>query len=336
MVTQGPVSSLTEDLEKNINIIRNRYQAETLRLKKSSVGTKSKTELAILYDEAVVNKEVLRKVEQKLAEINIDVVQAGGQLAQLLSKQKFGIFPVLVTTERADRMVFNLSLGKVIILINGTPFGIIAPAVFYDFFSAMDDVYQLPAIGYTLLFLRYIALGISLLLPSIYVVITSFNTEIVRIQLALTIAGTRASVPYPSLLEVLFMLIMMELLTEASIRLPKTIGAAATTVGGLILGQAATEAGLVSTIMIIIVASVAIANFSIPINSMNFAIRIFKYVILFITSALGYIGLVFSIIGLVTYLASLRSFGSPYFTLFLKPRLKSTYQGQAIESSPGK
>jgi spore germination protein len=220
-------------------------------------------------------------------------------------------------TERPDRAAINLSQGKVVIIIDGTPFALIGPAVFYDFFSGVDDLYQSFFISRFLVFLRYMGLFISLTVPALYVSIASFNPEIFRVQLTISIAGSRAAVPYPSFLEVFFMLGTMELITEASLRLPKAIGQTATTVGGLILGQAAQQAGLVSAIMIIVVASVAIANFVIPVNAMSFSIRVSKYILVAFASIFGIIGLIAALVGLIIYLCGLRSLGQPYLKLFI-------------------
>ena len=160
--------------------------------------------------------------------------------------------------------------------------------------------------------LRYISLFITLVLPSLYIAIVSYNPEIFRVQLTLSIAGSRAAVPYPSYIEVIFMLFMIEALTEASLRLPKFIGSTATTVGGLILGQAAQQAGLVSSIMIIITSAVAIANFVIPINAMSFAMRFVKYVLILFASLFGIIGTTVGLFLVIGYLVNMRSFGEPY------------------------
>ena len=234
----------------------------------------------------------------------------------MITRHKSFLFPTIVITERPDRIAYNLSKGKVIVMMEGTRFALILPSVFYDFMSSMDDLYLPSWIAKFLVLLRYLGLGTALLLPAMYVGITAYNPELFRVQLALSIAGSRMSVPYPAYIEVFFMLIMMELLTEASIRLPKAIGPTATTVGGLILGQAATEAGLVSNIMIIIVSAVAISNFVIPINEMGFAMRVTKYLLLIVSTFTGLIGVIFGLIGIIYYLVSLNSFGRPYLAFF--------------------
>lgn len=324
----GPQDALNENLSTNLNLIRHRYHSGSLTIEQQTVGQMSQTKVAVVYDQSIADQTILSEVKNKLSGIKVDVLQSVGQLHQLLSKQKWSLFPTYLITERPDRIVKNLAQGKVVIVFATSPFALIIPSVFFDFFSSMDDIYQLPGVGRFLSFLRYIGLFIATLLPGLYVGIVAYNPEVFRVQLALSIAGSRAAVPYPSYLEVLFMLMMMEFLIEASIRLPKTVGPTATTVGGLILGQAATEAGLVSNIMIIIVASVAISNFVIPINAMGFAIRVVKYPILLLAGFFGLVGVVVGLVGLVFYLSNLRSFGMPYLKLFETDQFKNKDQNK--------
>lgn len=313
----GPKQAFTEDMSLNYSILRSRYPEPSLTIEKASLETHPGNELSIVYDRELVDHAILDRVRSDLERLKKRlVIQAAGQLQRRMSKFKHTLFPTVLITERPDRVVLNLSQGKVAVFLDGTPFVIVAPAVFYDFMSAMDDLYTHFWTGHFLLFLRYIGLFVNLTLASFYVGFTSYNPEFLRVQLTLSIAGSRAPVPYPSYIEVLFMLLMMELLVEASIRLPRTIGSTATTVGGLILGTAATQAGLVSNIMIIIVASVAISNFVLPINEMMFAMRVMKYVFLGVTTLFGIMGLVIAFIGLLVHLTKKESYGRPYLKVF--------------------
>ncbi|HZG57364.1 spore germination protein [Paenibacillus sp.] len=315
-VIQGPLNAFSEDIGTNVALMRQRYGPASLTMETTTVGTRIKTAVALLSDGETANRGLVEEMKRRIQAVALPVVQSAGQLTQLLGEPKRTLFPRLLVTERPDRAALNLSQGKVVVLLHGTPFAIVAPATFYDFFASMEDLYQQYFISRFLLFLRYAALLISLTLPATYVAISAYNPEILRVELALAIAGNRVAVPYPAFLEVLFMLLAMELLVEASIRLPKAIGSTATTVGGLILGQAATEASLVSSIMIIIVATVAISNFVVPINSMSFAIRVAKYALLFLATLYGLTGIVLGLIALVGYLVSLDSMGEPYLKLF--------------------
>ncbi|WP_018759404.1 spore germination protein [Paenibacillus terrigena] len=323
---QGPNIGLSENIQTNINLIRNRYPSVHLRVDDCSVGRVSQTKVSILYDSSRVNTDILQEIQKRMKAIQADIVQDLGQLETLITTMKYRLFPVMLNTERPDRIVMNLAQGKIILVMEGTPFALIAPVVFYDFMSAVDDVYQPFWITRSLVILRYLALVTMIILPAFYIAIVSYNPEIFRVQLAVSIAGSRSTVPYPSFMEVFIMLFIVEALIEASIRLPKTIGQTATTVGGLILGQAAHEAGLVSTIMIIVASSVAILNFVIPVNAMSFAMRIVKYPLIILAILFGITGIIVGMFCFTLYLASLTSFGKPYFRFYLDEHSTTNYK----------
>lgn len=322
VIVQGPSDAFNESVEVNMNLIRRRYQSADLKTEMTTVGNKSKTKLAIMYDQKRVDQEVLEELKQRIEGISIDILQAAAELDKYLSIDKIRIFPTTIVTERPDRAVFNLSEGKIVLVVDTVGYVVILPAIFNDFFTAMDDKLQVRPVGYFLKGIRYLGLVLTIVLPALYVAFTSYNPEIWKVQIALLVAGSRATVPYPSYMEVLIMLLMMEFLTEASLRLPKAIGPTATTVGGLILGTAATEAGLVSNIMIILVSAVAISNFVIPLNMMGFTVRVLKYAFILLATIYGLLGVVLGTISVVMYLAGIRSFGKPYFKLFALERSK--------------
>ncbi|MCM3628373.1 spore germination protein [Paenibacillus glycanilyticus] len=314
-VLQGPKDGLNEDIHTSMNLIRNRYKSESLRMESHSAGSKSKIKLMLLFDEQLADAHALSELKEKLSHIHVDLIQSAGQLQKNLIKSRFNLFPLFLTTERPDRVVKNLAEGKIVILIEGSSWALIGPAAFFDFFKSMDDPVQMPVIGQFMLFIRYVALVITLVLPALYIAIISYSPDLLKVQFALLVAGSRMSVPFPSYVEIMFMLIMTEFLIEASIRLPKTISPTATTVGGLILGQAATEAGLVAEVMIIVISAVAISNFVIPVNSMHQAIRVIRYPLIILASFLGTIGVVLGLLALIAYLCNLRSLGKPYMKL---------------------
>lgn len=310
----GPQSGFSESLPTNVGLIRQRYPEQTLVIESTNIGSISKTSVNIVYDSKKVDQDVLKKVKLFLSSIDIEMFQSGEQLLDFTKKSKRTLFPTIMVTERPDRTAVNIAAGKVILLIAGSPFAMLMPTVLRDQMSAMADIYQTYWIGKFLLIVRYIGLITTITLPAMYVALTSYNPEVFRAQLALSVAGSRHAVPYPSFVEVMIMLLMMELLMEASIRLPKAIGSTATTVGGLILGQAATEAGLVSNIMIIIVSLGAISNFVIPISTFSFAVRVSKYFILLLSIFYGLVGVILGVFMLLAYMVSLDSFGKPYLT----------------------
>ncbi len=316
----GPQFAFSEDLSTNLNIIRQNYHGTSLAMNTYQLNDRSNRMVAILYDEASVNKNVLRIIKKKIRALKVPLIQSSGDLGVFLTRRKYTLFPTTILSERPDRIIYNITGGKVIIMVDGSPQSIIAPVTFFDYMVSMEDNYHTYWVSLFGTLLGYFGLFTCLLLPSIYVVVTSYNPEIMRTELALTVTGSRIGVPYTSFIEVLFMLVFMELLTEASIRLPKAVSATATTVGGLILGTAATEAALASNIMIILVAAVAISTFVIPINELSFSLRISRLLLILFTSLFGLNGLIVGFLFLIMLLTNKESFGEPYFKFFHMPK----------------
>lgn len=312
---QGPQKALSEDIETTINLIRQRYHNSSLKVEEIQKNDISNRAIVMLYDIDRIDPSVLEKIKAELEGINNPLFESAEDLQHFLNRSKLTLFPTTMVTERPDRVVYNLVAGKVIIAIDGSPNVIVAPIIFFDFMSSMEDNYRVSVItGFTIL-LRYLGLFTCVLLPSLYIAMTSYNPDILRIELALTVAGSRIGVPYPSFVEVIFMLFFMELLTEASMRLPKAVSGTATTVGGLILGTAATEAALTSTIMVIIISAVAISTFVIPINEMSFAVRVVRVLLIIYTSLFGMVGLLLGFIGIIMFLVNKDSLGEPYLRI---------------------
>ncbi|WP_255286723.1 spore germination protein [Bacillus sp. AFS076308] len=312
---QGPQSGFSESLPTNLGLIRQRYPEPSLQIESTTVGKLSKTKVMIVHDSKLADPDTLKRIKDFLSQIDVQMFETGEQLLELIKKSNRALVPMMLVTERPDRVVVNLAAGKIILLLSGSPFAVVLPTVMKDFMASMEDIYQTFWVTKFLQLLRYIGFITSLVLPGLYVAVTSYNPELFRVQLSISIAGSRTGVPYPSFIEVTIMLIMMEMLTEASIRLPKAIGPTATTVGGLILGQAATEAGLVSNIMIIITSAVAISNFVVPINAFSFTLRIMKYIVLAFATIFGLVGVVVGFMMIVAYMVKLDSFGTPFLTL---------------------
>jgi spore germination protein KA len=313
---QGPQSAFTEDINLNMSLVRLRYNKSTLTVKPFDKGSFSHTSIQVLFDTELVNKRALEMLYKQLDKVDIDLLQASSQLIKELTDRSHRLFPTLLQTERPDRVALMLRRGKIVLLLNGSRFAIILPVRLFDFMHAMDDDYESYWISRFLIIMRYIAISLTIVLPALYIAIVSYNPEIFRVQLAFTIVGSRTGVPYPSFVEVIIMLFMIEALIEASIRLPRFVGSTATTVGGLILGQAAQQAGLVSSIMIIVTSVVAISNFVIPNPSFSQSVRLMKYPFVIIAVIYGISGVVVMFFAMMVYLSSLRSFGEPYLAFF--------------------
>ncbi|MGO4185705.1 spore germination protein [Paenibacillus sp. MCAF9] len=317
---QGPQIALSENINISLNLIRGMYPSPDLSVEEHTIGTLSQTPVFALFDQRRVDPTVLDNVRTKLTTINVEMLQSAGELEKLLVGNRKHLFPTILITERPDRITSAISKGKIIILVKGNMFALILPSTFFDFMHAVEDDYDSYWMTRFLIFLRYTSTLLTITLPALYISVVSYNPELFRVQLAFSIAGSRSAVPYPSFIEVFIMLFMIETLIEASIRLPRYIGSTATTVGGLILGQAAQQAGLVSSIMIIVTSVVAISNFVIPVNSLSFAVRFLKYPLIGIAIFFGITGVAVGLFIYITYLCSLRSFGKPYMRIFGKLR----------------
>lgn len=327
MTIHGSQIALSDNLLTNLNLIRSYYRQPTLNIEYMSLGEINQQKVAIVYDTEKVNTQALKLIKEKLQRVDKQVISAANQFNNYLNDKRFSLFPQMIMTERPDRIIYNIAGGKVVILQDGSSQCLAAPVVFFDFMNTMEDDYHTVIISTFLRLLRYLGFFISLLLPSIYVGVTSYAPEVFRTELALTVAGSRMGVPFSSFVEVLFMLFFMELLLEASIRLPKAVSATATTVGGLILGTAVTEASLASNIMVIIVSAVAISTFVIPVNEMAFAIRIVRLLLIVITSIFGLAGLTLGFLVFILYLTSLDSYGEPYLRVYNYKKNKERSEG---------
>lgn len=325
----GSELALSDNLMTNVNIIRSFYHQPSLIIEYYLKGEVNKPKVALIYDQEKVKKKALEIIKEKLQQIDKQIITETPQFNNFLNDKRFSLFPQMILTERPDRVVYNLAGGKVVLLVDGSPQSMIAPAVFFDFMTTMEDNYHTLFISYYLKMLRYFGIFVCILLPGIYIGAASFSPEVIRTELMLTIAGSRMGVPFTSFVEVLFMLFFMELLLEASIRLPKAISATAATVGGLILGTAVTEAALASNIMVIIVSAVAISTFVIPVNEMAFAIRIVRLFLIVIASIFGLAGLTLGLLCLIMYLVNQTSFGEPFLRVYNYGKEDKKSEGQA-------
>ena len=325
----GSELALSDNLMTNINIIRSFYHEPTLTIEYFLKGEVNKPKIAVIYDQERVKTTALNMIKEKLEEIDKQVITESPQFSNFLNHKRFSLFPQMLLTERPDRIVYNLAGGKIVLLVDGSPQCMMAPAVFFDFMTTMEDNYHTFVISYYLKLLRYLGIFVCILLPGIYIGASSFSPEVFRTEFMLTIAGSRMGVPFTSFVEVLFMLFFMELLLEASIRLPKAISATAATVGGLILGTAVTEAALASNIMVIIVSAVAISTFVIPVNEMAFAIRIVRLLLIVIASIFGLAGLTLGFLCIIMYLVNQTSYGEPFLRMYNYRKGDKKSEGQA-------
>ncbi|WP_279615463.1 spore germination protein [Paenibacillus typhae] len=235
-------------------------------------------------------------------------------MTQFIEDMPNSVFPQFLTTERPDVAVSKLTAGRIIVMIDNSPTALSAPASFFEFFSSPDDYYQRWALGTALRLLRYLALVITITFTAMYVSVTTFHYEMIPEALLRTLAESRNRVPFPPVYEALLMEIMIELLREAGARLPSKIGQTIGIVGGIVIGQAAVQAGLTSNVLIIAVASSAIASFVIPSYMMSASIRLIRFGVIILAGIWGNMGLVIGMALIVIHLSGLTSLGTSYIT----------------------
>ncbi|KXZ38890.1 spore germination protein [Alkalithermobacter thermoalcaliphilus JW-YL-7 = DSM 7308] len=315
-VIRGPRDGFTETLKMNTSLVRRRIRDTKLKVKTLSLGKRSKTDTVIMYIEDIVNEKVLKRVEDRLNTIDIDSIKESGDVEQLIEDNWLSLFPQIQNTERPDVVAAALYEGRVCIMVDNTPFALIAPATLNVFLHSPEDYYERWIISTIIRTLRVIATSASLFLPALYIAVTSYHPGMLPTALTLYVAGTRMGVPFPAFTEALLMEGTLELLREAGIRLPGPIGSTIGIVGGLVIGQAAVEAGIVSPLMVIIVAITAISSFATPSYNMAIGFRILRFMFMILASILGLYGIIIGFLVVAIHLASLKSFGIPYFEPF--------------------
>ncbi|OLO39186.1 spore germination protein [Alkalihalophilus pseudofirmus] len=316
IVVRGPRDGFNEVLHTNVMLLRRRIRDPNLTVQFGHLGRRSKRDFALVYLKGVTNEELVEEMRYRIACIDIDDVAETGDLEQLLEDNVLSPFPQLLRTERPDKTSAQLLNGKVVVIIDGTPFVLIAPLTFEEYFKSPEDNYDRWHIGTFVRILRYIGAFIAMFLPALYIAMVSYHQGMIPTTLALSIAGSREGVPFPAFIEALLMEFTIELLREAGVRLPRPVGQTIGIVGGLVIGDAAVRAGIVSPIMVIVVALTAIASFALPAYNISITFRILRFGVMIAAALFGLFGIVISYILINIHLVGLRSFGSYYTSPF--------------------
>ncbi len=322
-VIRGPREGFIESLQSNLALLRYRLQTTDFRIKSMKIGRLTKTNVALCYVEGIADPRLVEEVKDRVVAIDIDSIADSGYLEQFIEDNHMSPFPQIQNTERPDKAVSAMLEGKVVLLTDGSPFALIAPAVFAQFFQTVEDYTERFVMGSLLRLLRVLALSFALFFPSFYVAIIAFNPELIPTDFAIAIASGRAGVPFPTIMEVLFMEIAMEVLREATVRLPQQVGGALSIVGVLVIGQAAVEAGFANPITVVVIALTTIGSFATPAYNAAIALRMLRFPLVIISGTFGLIGLMFGFILIMNHILSLKSFGVPYLT----PIVPGDFQG---------
>lgn len=312
-VLRGSNQALIENLDTNLNLMRKQIASPDLVVKFHQVGRRSNTKVAVLYLQSLANENVLKEFERRIESIDIDYIEAPGFILEMIEDKKFSIFPKILVTERPDRVKSYLMDGKIAILTDGSPNCLIIPVSFWAFFQTPDDYQVGWLFGSAIRFLRIVSFIIAIFLPGAYVALVTFDPRIVPFEIALTLQSSMQYIAMPAILEAISMLVILEILREAAIRLASPISQTIGVVGGIVIGTVVVEANLISTMMVIIVALTAIASFIIPSYEMSSAARLLTYPFIVMAAIFGIIGLEISFILVITHLARLNTMGIPYF-----------------------
>ncbi|SEM81688.1 spore germination protein [Lihuaxuella thermophila] len=311
-LVRGPRLGFNETLSDNISLLRRAIASPQLTFVDYWIGKTAKKKLVVAYMDGIVDPEIVREVQTRLERIDIDHVPESGYIEQLIEDNYLSPFPQLQNTERADRVASALLEGRVAILLDGTPFALIVPVTFSMLLQSPEDYYERWFAGSLMRMLRFAVAFVSLFGPSIYISFVSYHPGLIPTKLALSIAGTREGVPYPSFIEALIMEVAIEILREAGLRLPKPVGQTVGLVGGLVIGEAAVRAGIVSPIMVIVVSITAISSFAIPQYGAGIALRILRFGAMFFAALLGLYGVTLFFLLICIHFVKLKSFGVPY------------------------
>ncbi|MNO15788.1 Spore germination protein A1 [compost metagenome] len=315
-VLQGSASAFNDDIATNIGLLKKELNTASLRTKVYVSGNHSPRKLALLYLEGQVEPALLKEVTERLeANKNRDLYNLQ-RICKALGFQPWKAVPKFYTTELPTEAAHTLRQGRVVLFLDRFPFAMILPALIGDIFMMENDRNYPILFMYLIRGLRIAGIMINLIMPGLYVALVSVNPEVLRIELALTIAESRSGVPYPAFVETLLLLVVLELIIVASVRLPKSVGPTLTVVGGIILGQAVVEAKLVSSLLIIILAATTIANSAVVGFQNSLPIRLFKYLTLILASLYGVLGIMSGLVLVCAYMASVTTYGIPYLYFF--------------------
>ncbi|SHE37146.1 spore germination protein KA [Desulforamulus putei DSM 12395] len=322
-VIRGSQEGFGETLRTNTALVRKHVRSSQLTTEMFKIGDVGQNDVAIMYLRDVANEKLVEEVKRRIKSIKTAAVIDSGILEQFIEDHPWNIAPQVMATERPDRVAYMILRGKVAIFLDGNPYVLVVPTTMFDQLHSQEDYYLRPLYGTMLRLIRAFAFYMAFLTPGVYLAIVLFHKEMIPTELLLAISGNRERVPFPSFVEVVIMEVSFELIREAGLRVPGILGSTIGIVGALILGQAAVQANLVSPILVIIVAVTALAGFAIPSYSLQFSLRIVRFVYILLGTLLGFVGIVFGLFVQMHMMASLKSFGVPYLSP-MAPATKTT------------
>ncbi len=313
-VLRGPQQSFNENIGTNINLVRQIIRSPSLHIDSLQVGSETRTQVALLYLDDVADPEIVNTIRSRIEALQISSILESGYIESLIQDRIYTPFPTMKNTERPDAIAGGILEGQIAIMVDGSPFVLLAPVTLFQLFHTPEDYYNRFDIASFLRLIRFTAFFISMTLPALYIAVTTFHQEMLPTTLLITLAAQREGIPFPGLVEALLMELTFEVLREAGVRMPRAIGPAISIVGALVLGQAAVDAGIVSAGMVMVVSFTAICNFVIPQLNIAISARLIRFSFMILAGVFGFIGIVSGIITVLIHLAGLESFGMPYMS----------------------
>lgn len=313
-VLSGPQEAFCESVMPNIALVRKILKDPNLIAENISVGTKSKTPCALMYINGITNISLVTEARRRLTSLEVEYIFSSTDIEMLIEESTLFPLPQLLKTERPDRAAAQLSDGKVVIMVQGSPFVLVLPATTKDLTETAEDNYVRTTEANFMRFIRVVGCLLALLLPGFFISVMLYHHESIPTDLLLAIEASRKQMPFPTVLELVIMILAFELIKEASIRVPDPIGSTLGIVGGLILGQSAVSANIASPLLIIIVSISALGAFAAPSSSISRALSVLQFVFIFLGAASGFLGIAFGLFLGSISLASATSFGVPYLS----------------------
>ena len=314
-------------MKTNSALVRKRIRDTRLKVKQKILGERSQTVVQILYMEDLVRPGLVEEIEKRLDSFVIDGVLDSGILEQMTESSWMSPFPQFQTTERPDKCAAEILNGRILVLTDHSPVGLLLPAVFNDFLQVSEDYYNRFAIVSLQRLLRYGAVLMTMLFSGTYLAVTNFHTQVLPTNLILSFSEARQGVPFPGILEVLLMELAFEMIREAGVRMPGPLGGTIGIVGGLIIGQAAVTANLVSPIVVVVVAVSALSSLAIPTDEFSAPFRLLKFGFVILGGTLGVFGMLLGLYLVLSHLAGQKSFGIPYLSPFAAQN-REGYRGE--------
>ena len=311
-VVRGPREGFSETLRVNTSLLRRKIRNRNLCLENLTIGEQTKTDICIVYIKGLVNPKLIKEIRTRMQEISTDAILESGYIEAFIEDAPYSIFSTVGNSEKPDVVAAKILEGRAAILVDGTPFVLTVPMLFLESFQSAEDYYSRPFYSSFIRLIRFGAYLSSILAPASYVALSTFHQELIPTKLLFTMAAGREGVPFPAVAEALIMMLTFDILREAGVRLPRPVGSAVSIVGALVLGQAAVSAGLITPLMVIVVAFTAIASFVVP--PQTDSASILRYALLVLAGIAGGFGILMGLLVTFIHLASLRSFGTPYMS----------------------